>query len=105
MKQLEKIYNLFYETSGVCTDTRKIKKDCLFICLKGDNYNGNEFAENAIKQGAKYVIIDQIEYKVNDNTILVDNTLLFLQNLANFHRNKFKIPVIGITGSNGKTSS
>ncbi len=105
MKQLEKIYNLFYETSGVCTDTRKIKKDCLFICLKGDNYNGNEFAENAIKQGAKYVIIDQIEYKVNDNTILVDNALLFLQNLANFHRNKFKIPVIGITGSNGKTSS
>lgn len=101
----EKIINLFYETTGVCTDTRKISKDCLFLCLKGENFNGNTFAEQALLNGAKYVIVDEIEYQINENIFLVDNVLLFLQKLANYHRNKFNIPLIGITGSNGKTSS
>ena len=98
-------FDLFYETSGVCTDTRNIQKDCLFICLKGENFNGNEFAEKALQAGAKYVIADEKIFQNNDNIFLVENTLLFLQNLANFHRLKFNIPIIGITGSNGKTTS
>jgi UDP-N-acetylmuramoyl-tripeptide--D-alanyl-D-alanine ligase len=102
---MENLYQLFLETSGVCTDTRSIKKDCLFICLKGENFNGNTFAEQALLNGAKYVIVDDAAYKTSDAIFLVDNTLEFLQKLANYHRLKFTIPVIGITGSNGKTSS
>lgn len=105
MTTIENIIPLFYETTGVCTDTRKISKDCLFLCLKGDNFNGNTFAEQALTNGAKYVIVDEIQYQTNENIFLVDNVLLFLQKLANSHRKKFNIPVIGITGSNGKTSS
>jgi len=102
---MEKLYKLFYETSGICTDSRKITKDCLFICLKGENFNGNVFAESAIENGAKYVISDERNY-CNEKTIFyVNDGLIFLQKLANHHRNKFSIPVIGITGSNGKTTS
>ena len=105
MNTLDKILNLFYESTGVCTDTRKIEKNCLFICLKGDNFNGNAFALKALEQGAKYVIVDENEFNVADNIFVVDNSLKFLQDLAKHHRTKFSIPVIGITGSNGKTSS
>jgi UDP-N-acetylmuramoyl-tripeptide--D-alanyl-D-alanine ligase len=102
---MEELFNLFYETSGVCTDTRAISKDCLFICLKGPQFNGNTFASQALENGAKYVIVDEPEF-VNDKRIfLVENGLIFLQQLANFHRKKFSIPVIGITGSNGKTTT
>lgn len=102
---MKELFDLFYQTTGVCTDTRKIEKDCLFICLKGANFNGNTFAEQALKDGAKYVIVDEIEYQTNDSIFLVEDSLLYLQKLANFHRLKFSIPVIGITGSNGKTST
>lgn len=102
---MEHLFNLFYECSGISTDTRKIEKDCLFICLKGANFNGNTFAEEALNQGAKYVIIDEIAYKTSDSIFHVDDALTFLQQLANYHRNQFDIPVIGITGSNGKTST
>ncbi len=105
MNTLDKILNLFYETTGVCTDTRKIEKNCLFICLKGDNFNGNSFALNALEHGAKYVIVDENEFNVAENIFVVDNSLKFLQDLAKHHRNKFSIPIIGITGSNGKTST
>ncbi len=98
-------FELFYETSGICTDTRNIQKDCLFICLKGANFNGNEFAEKAIEAGAKYVIADEKLFQNNDKIFLVENSLEYLQNLANFHRKKFNFPIIGITGSNGKTTS
>jgi UDP-N-acetylmuramoyl-tripeptide--D-alanyl-D-alanine ligase len=102
---MEALFDLFYQTSGVCTDTRKIEKDCLFICLRGDNFNGNTFAEEALRQGAKHAIVDQPEYKTQPNIHLVDDSLRYLQQLANHHRKQFKIPVIGITGSNGKTST
>lgn len=98
-------FELFYETSGICTDTRNIQKDCLFICLKGGNFNGNEFAEKAINAGAKYVIADEKLFENHDKIFLVENSLEYLQNLANFHRKKFNFPIIGITGSNGKTTS
>ena len=102
---MEKMYHLFLSTSGVCTDTRAIEKDCLFIALKGTNFNGNTFSEEALKVGAKYAIVDEKEYQTNENIILVDDALKFLQDLALYHRRQFSIPVIGITGSNGKTTN
>ena len=102
---MEKLFQLFYQTSGVCTDTRNITNNSLFIALKGDNFNGNEFAEQAITSGAKYSIVDE-EDKANNSTIFyVEDSLVFLQKLALFHRRKMNIPIIGITGSNGKTTS
>lgn len=102
---MKNLFELFYETSGVCTDTRKIEKDCLFICLKGDNFNGNTFANQAIEAGAKFVIVDEHQFAASSSIHYVENSLLFLQQLANYHRKKFQIPFIGITGSNGKTST
>jgi UDP-N-acetylmuramoyl-tripeptide--D-alanyl-D-alanine ligase len=102
---MQELFDLFYATSGVCTDTRKIENDSLFICLKGANFNGNTFAQQALKEGARYVICDEAEYATDENIFLVPNALKFLQNLATYHRRQFSLPVIGITGSNGKTST
>jgi UDP-N-acetylmuramoyl-tripeptide--D-alanyl-D-alanine ligase len=98
-------FNKFYETSGVSTDTRKIENNSLFICLKGTNFNGNDFAEKALLEGAKYVISDDEKHQNKKNIFVVENALVYLQKLANFHRRRFNIPVIGITGTNGKTTS
>lgn len=102
---MSELFELFYQTSGVCTDTRNIDEDCLFICLKGANFNGNTFAEQALENGAKFVIVDEPDCQTDSRIYLVDDALKFLQELANCHRKKFSIPVIGITGSNGKTST
>lgn len=102
---IEELYFIFQNSSGVTTDTRNIKKNQLFFALKGDNFNANEFAENAIAAGACYAVVDEMEYGQNPNCILVDDVLKTLQNLAQYHRNSFKIPVIGLTGSNGKTTN
>ncbi|HBY70445.1 MAG TPA: UDP-N-acetylmuramoyl-tripeptide--D-alanyl-D-alanine ligase, partial [Flavobacteriaceae bacterium] len=83
---IEKLHREFLASSGICTDTRKITKNCLFVALKGDNFNGNTFAEEAIKKGAYKVIIDESEFQ-NDRTILVKDSLRTLQQLATFHRN------------------
>ncbi|MEN9742751.1 MAG: hypothetical protein RLZZ65_556 [Bacteroidota bacterium] len=96
---------IFDNCSGVSTDSRQISKDCLYISLKGANFNGNLFAAQALEQGAKYAIVDQIELANNENIFYVADGLLFLQQLAHEHRLRFSIPVIGITGSNGKTST
>jgi UDP-N-acetylmuramoyl-tripeptide--D-alanyl-D-alanine ligase len=77
----------------------------MFFALKGENFNGNKFASDAIKKGAKYAIIDQIEYKESENYILVDDVLKTLQDLASYHRNYLKIKIIALTGSNGKTTT
>lgn len=102
---IKEIYKI-YQSCGmqICTDTRKILDGSLFFALKGDNFNGNEYAQQAIDHGAKYAIIEEKEYET-DQTILVDNALLCLQDLANHHRKQFDIPFIGITGSNGKTTT
>jgi UDP-N-acetylmuramoyl-tripeptide--D-alanyl-D-alanine ligase len=102
--EIVELYNLFTNSAGVCTDTRKIKQNCIFFCLKGENFNGNTFAKKAIEEGASYSIIDEKEYQT-ENTILVGNVLETLQKLANHHRKQFNIPFIGITGTNGKTTS
>lgn len=101
---IEEIYSLYLQYPVVCTDTRNIKQNSIFFALKGANFNANTFAKEAIGLGAKYAIIDE-ETHYTDGCILVDNVLTTLQKLANHHRNQAKIPFIGITGSNGKTTT
>ena len=102
---ISSIYQIFLNSNKVCTDSRKIKDNDLFFSLRGPNFNGNKFAEIALKNGANYAIVDQKEYAVNDNYILVNDSLDTLQKLANYHRKKSKAKIIGLTGSNGKTTS
>ena len=102
---IEQLHNKFLSSSGICTDSRKIFKDCLFIALSGDNFNGNTFAKQALEKGAKYALIDQKEYKINDQTILVNNSLKSLQKLANYHRRFLGTKILSLTGSNGKTTT
>lgn len=102
--RIEEIYKLFLANPVISTDSRHIKKGCLFFALKGDNFNGNKYANDAIAKGAAYSIIDEEEF-IGENTILVDNALSTLQKLASFHRQQLKIPILGITGTNGKTTT
>lgn len=102
---IAKLYQLYSQTYLVDTDTRKIRKGSMFFCLKGDNFNGNEFAEEALNSGANYVVIDEEKYQTNTNAILVENVLETLQKLANFHRKQLTFPIISLTGSNGKTTT
>ncbi|MCK5400207.1 MAG: UDP-N-acetylmuramoyl-tripeptide--D-alanyl-D-alanine ligase [Flavobacteriaceae bacterium] len=102
---IEKLHQIFLTCSSVCTDTRTIKTDDLFFALKGDTFNANTFAKEAIKKGAKYAIIDEEEYAINSNYILVNNVLNTLQQLAKYHRTYLNIKIIALTGSNGKTTT
>jgi len=102
---IEQLYELYIQTYLVDTDTRKIRKGSMYFALKGDNFNGNEFAADALKSGASYVIIDEEKHNILPNTILVNNVLQTLQKLANFHRKQLTIPIIALTGSNGKTTT
>lgn len=101
----EEIYKLFIEHPVVSTDSRNIKKGCLFFALKGDNFNGNKYAKDALEKGAAYSIIDEKKYKLNAKTVLVEDVLKALQELAKHHRNQLGIPILGITGTNGKTTT
>jgi UDP-N-acetylmuramoyl-tripeptide--D-alanyl-D-alanine ligase len=103
--EIEVLHKLFLKCNSVCTDTRKIQKNDLFFALKGENFDGNTYAHNALKLGAKHAIIDDPAYHQKTKTILVNNTLETLQELASFHRNYLKTPIIAITGSNGKTTT
>ena len=106
MKKIEKLYSAYKQTSGVSTDSRKIIKGCLFFALKGPNFDGNKFAQSALDKGAKYVVVDDEGYiKKNDKVFLVKDTLMALQSLAAYHRKKLNLTIIGITGSNGKTTT
>jgi UDP-N-acetylmuramoyl-tripeptide--D-alanyl-D-alanine ligase len=104
---IEKIYQLYLsQNQQICTDTRKIVKDSIFFALRGSNFDGNQFALNALENGCAYAIVDDPEIaSMHPNCILVKNVLQTLQNLANYHRKKLKIPVIAVTGSNGKTTT
>ncbi|MBC7381606.1 MAG: UDP-N-acetylmuramoyl-tripeptide--D-alanyl-D-alanine ligase [Bacteroidia bacterium] len=102
---LTSLYSLYQSHAVICTDTRKLTDGCLYFALKGENFNGNVFAEKAIQQGAAFAIIDEAQFKINDRYILVEDVLKSLQNLANFHRKQLNIPVIAIVGSNGKTTT
>ena len=102
---ITKLYDRYLQNPKICTDTRKISKGCLFFALKGTHFNGNEFAEEAIKKGASFAIVDDKSYAIHDRHILVKDALATLQELARFHRKKLKCKILGITGSNGKTTS
>ena len=100
------LFEQFLKSKTVTTDTRNISKDCIFFALKGANFNGNTFAQEAINQGARIAIVDEAEFENKTNNIfLVDDALKTLQNLAKTYRNYLKIPFIGLTGSNGKTTT
>lgn len=99
------LYNLFLECTSVSTDSRKITPNCMFFALKGDNFNGNVYAKSALENGAKYCIVDEEEYALDNRFILVSDVLKTLQELATFHRNTLKTPIISLTGSNGKTTT
>jgi UDP-N-acetylmuramoyl-tripeptide--D-alanyl-D-alanine ligase len=101
----EQIHKLFLNSSGVSTDTRKIKENSIFFALKGENFNGNTFALQALGKGASYAVIDEQPAEDNHWLILVQDVLKALQELATFHRNYLKTPVISLTGSNGKTTT
>lgn len=102
---IEALHKLFLKHPTVCTDTRKITRDCLFFALKGDNFNGNAFAKDALAKGAKYAVVDDKQVALNDNYVLVKNVLSTLQELANYHRNHLGLKIIALTGSNGKTTT
>ena len=102
---IAEIHKLFLASEGLTTDTRNLIPKGVFLALKGANFNGNEYALKAIEEGCLFAIVDEEKYAVNEKLILVDDCLKTLQDLANFHRKQFDIPVIGITGSNGKTTT
>lgn len=103
--EITKIYTIYKRNPRICTDTRNIQKDSIFFALQGEKFNANKFAKKAIDNGCIFAIIDQKEYFTDDRFILVDNVLETLQELAKHHRKQLSIPIIGITGSNGKTTS
>jgi len=105
MTDIQNLYQKYLECKVVCTDTRKIIKDSIFFSLKGPKFNANAFAEEALQKGAAYAVVDEATFAKNEKYILVEDGLGALQQLASHHRSQLKIPVIGLTGSNGKTTS
>ena len=103
--KIEDLYIKFLECDSISTDTRKIGENTMFFALKGENFNGNHFTQKAIDEGAKYCIIDEKEYAINSHTIVVEDVLKTLQELATYHRLQLNIPIIALTGSNGKTTT
>lgn len=102
---IAELYTIFKKHPVVCTDSRNITQNCIFFALKGENFNGNKYADEALKKGAAYAIIDEEQYKSSEHTILVADVLETLQKLANYLRRQLNIPVISLTGSNGKTTT
>ncbi len=102
---ISSLYELYLRNPSVQTDTRKLQPGDLFFALKGDNFNGNKFAKQAIEAGAACAVIDEAAYAIDGKTFLVDDVLTALQELAKHHRQQFSIPFIAITGSNGKTTT
>ena len=102
---MEKLYKCFLQCKGLSTDTRSIQKDMFFVALKGANFDGNLYANQALEKGAKYVLIDNPEVKKDERYLVTDNCLQSLQALARHHRLQQNIPFLALTGSNGKTTT
>lgn len=104
--EIAELYEIFLQHPVISTDSRTCPSGSIFFALKGENFNGNKFAESALEIGAAYAVVDEWENRPpNPNIIVVNDVLKTLQNLANFHRRKLKIPIIGVTGTNGKTTT
>ena len=102
---LDLIYRKYNESTGVSTDTRSLEEGNIFFALRGPSFNGNQYAQRALEAGASSVVIDEPEYQSGKDCLLVEDTLQSLQQLAQLHRRTFSIPLLGITGSNGKTTT
>ncbi len=100
-----RLYEIFRQYPSVTTDSRNIPSGSIFFALKGANFNGNKFAKEALTKGAAYAVIDEPEYKNDDKLILVEDVLQSLQQLARYHRDRLKLPILAITGTNGKTTT
>lgn len=103
--KISSLHKLYAKHFLVDTDTRSIRKNTIFFALKGANFNGNTFAEKALQLGAIFAVVDEKVYQTNQNIILVEDVLKTLQELANYHRRQLNIPIIALTGSNGKTTT
>ena len=102
---IQNIHNLFLKCSSVSIDTRKIANNSFYVAIKGERYDANAFAKEALEKGARYVMIDNEDYFIDERTIVVADSLTALQELSKFHRHYLKIPIIAVTGSNGKTTT
>lgn len=102
---IAEIHNLFLQSSGVVIDTRKIEQKSFFVAIKGERYDANIFAKEALEKGCSFVIIDNKDFYIDERTIVVNDSLTTLQELAKFHRAYLNIPIIALTGSNGKTTT
>ena len=98
------LYDIFLKYPHICTDSRKASEDSIFFALKGENNDGNKYAEQAL-QKCPYAVIDNPEYNVSDRCILVEDVLDTLQKLAAYHRKRLGVPILAITGTNGKTTT
>lgn len=103
--EISNLYSIFLNHPTVTTDSRNIPANSLFFALKGENFNGNAFAAEALNKGAAFAVIDESAFATDGRMILVDNVLLCLQQLANYHRNQLGLPILAITGTNGKTTT
>lgn len=102
---IKELYKLYQQHPQITTDSRECPEGSIFLALKGESFDGNKFAASALEKGCSYAIVDEPEYKQNERFILVDNCLQTFKDLAREHRRQFDIPVIGITGTNGKTTT
>ncbi|MEX2379520.1 MAG: UDP-N-acetylmuramoyl-tripeptide--D-alanyl-D-alanine ligase [Vicingaceae bacterium] len=102
---IQELYKIYREHPVISKDSRKVENSCLYFALKGDKFDGNQFAKKALEKGAAYAIIDDESYAENEKYLIVEDSLIALQNLARYHRSQLNIPIIGITGSNGKTTT
>ncbi|WP_338378098.1 UDP-N-acetylmuramoyl-tripeptide--D-alanyl-D-alanine ligase [uncultured Flavobacterium sp.] len=103
--EINAIYSKFLECTSISTDTRKTEPNSMFVALKGESFDANTFTREALDKGAKYVLIDNNEFYIDERTILVNDSLIALQQLANFHRKQLNTTIISLTGSNGKTTT
>ena len=102
---ISELYELFIHHPKITTDSRNCPRGSIFFALKGERFDGNQYAEKALATGCSYAVIDNPDYVTGERTILVDNVLTALQQLAHRHRKVLGIPIIGITGTNGKTTT
>ena len=102
---IEHLYAKFLECHGISIDTRSLVPGDLFFGISGPNFNGNSYAKKAISSGASFAVVDEKKYLMDNRIIFAENSLTTLQDLAKYHRNKFDINLLGLTGSNGKTTT
>lgn len=107
MVSIEHIYSYFSESTGITTDTRQCREGMMFVALRGENFDGNRYAKSALEQGCRYAVVDNAAYAdpTDERYLLVDDSLKALQQLARHHRRTLGLPIVGITGTNGKTTT